>query len=74
MSGKGRQSKQAGAETKVPATNKEKQKASPLRHQRSIAKAIPVELLTTAITKRLILTFQIAMTAGEKPERSRRND
>ncbi len=46
---------------KTPATNKEKQKASILRHQRGIVKEIPAEFLSTAITERLILAFQIAM-------------
>lgn len=46
---------------KAPATNKEKQKASILRHQRGIEKEIPAEFLPTAITERLILAFQIAM-------------
>ena len=46
------------------ASQKEKQKALDLRHQRGIVKAIPVELLTTAITERLVFALQIAMTAG----------
>lgn len=54
------QSKQAGAEA---PTNRKKQKASGLRHQCGIVKAIPAKLLTTAVTERLVFALQIAMTA-----------
>ena len=60
--GSERKSKQTG--WSGSASQKEKQKALGLRHQRGIVKAIPAELLTTAITKRLIFALQIAMTAG----------